>query len=881
LDDLHVAGEPTLMLLLLLVQRLRSMPLLVIGTHREAEARADPNIGATLAKIGREGETLLPSRLARDEIATWLTATSASRTREEIDELHELTEGNPLFVKEALALAPTGISAQLRAGMAAVLDERLSQLAPACREALTWVAVLGREAERDLVEQLAASSRDTLHEHLHEAEQLGVLVPSDQRQVRFSHVLLRDRLYAALPPTRRAELHWRAGAHLLTTGGNSQSAAHHLLLGCDAGDLDTAMEAARDACVRALGSLAFEDAVRVAERALEQLAPVDERATEFRLLRAEGLMRAGAFGAAREACVAICGGSRADVGWEARARAALIHADELGTGTIDSVMVRLLREALDGCPMGDHPLRIRVLARLSMALIPPRSNEDREEIVRLSQEARASAERLGDPQTLLFALRFTAAFNVPATERRRAVKRIFELAVTLERRDMLVGATATYLASLLEQGKRAEAEEIAERYEELLEEFPGDHHRWRIVSVRALFAMFDGNTERMLALSDEAIALARKTSATPHALLSCAIQRWVFACAFRDPAILGEHLASILEITRRIPQMRVALSPWFLAASGRWEEARDAMPEVLAMEAIQDNSADFPALLITAEVVLLVGDVDGAALVYPNLARYEFDQPFFFPGTNSAPLGPTSQTLGDLALLLGLSEEAASHHEKALELAELMGARPLVARAKRMLAGGQKERAYPLPGNDAAVAPVAAKTDDHGPLLRREGDLWVIHPPGAASFRLKHSKGLLYLSLLLDQPGREVHVLELMGAEHADSDAGPMLDEKARAEYRERVESLQSELEEAEQHADLGRSERARAELDAIGKELARAVGLGGRGRRAGSHAERARINVQRCISAAIARIRKADPALGRHLGAAVSTGTFCCFRPA
>ena len=87
-------------------------------------------------------------------------------------------------------------------------------------------------------------------------------------------------------------------------------------------------------------------------------------------------MRAGAFETAREACVAICDGPAAGVGWEARARAALIYADELGTGAIDATMVRLLREALDGCPEGDHPLRARVTARLAMAMIPPRSNEE-------------------------------------------------------------------------------------------------------------------------------------------------------------------------------------------------------------------------------------------------------------------------------------------------------------------------------------------------------------------------------------------------------------------------------------------------------------------------------------------------------------------------
>ena len=45
-------------------------------------------------------------------------------------------------------------------------------------------------------------------------------------------------------------------------------------------------------------------------------------------------------------------------------------------------------------------------------------------------------------------------------------------------------------------------------------------------------------------------------------------------------------------------------------------------------------------------------------------------------------------------------------------------------------------------------------------------------------------------------------------------------------------------------------------------------MGLGGRGRRAASHAERARLNATRAIWAAMANLARADPALGRHLAA-------------
>ena len=62
--------------------------------------------------------------------------------------------------------------------------------------------------------------------------------------------------------------------------------------------------------------------------------------------------------------------------------------------------------------------------------------------------------------------------------------------------------------------------------------------------------------------------------------------------------------------------------------------------------------------------------------------------------------------------------------------------------------------------------------------------------------------------------------------------------------------------------------------------ELAAAAGLGGRDRRAGSAAERARVNITRAIMTAVARIRAQSPALADHLNATIHTGTFCSYTP-
>ena len=74
--------------------------------------------------------------------------------------------------------------------------------------------------------------------------------------------------------------------------------------------------------------------------------------------------------------------------------------------------------------------------------------------------------------------------------------------------------------------------------------------------------------------------------------------------------------------------------------------------------------------------------------------------------------------------------------------------------------------------------------------------------------------------------------------------------------------------------------DRLRAEREALADELARAVGLGGRARRAGAVVERARINVQRRIRDALTRIARVDAPLGRYLDRRIRTGSFCSFEP-
>jgi pimeloyl-ACP methyl ester carboxylesterase len=207
------------------------------------------------------------------------------------------------------------------------------------------------------------------------------------------------------------------------------------------------------------------------------------------------------------------------------------------------------------------------------------------------------------------------------------------------------------------------------------------------------------------------------------------------------------------------------------------------------------------------------------------------------------------------------------------------------------------------PSTDAAKAPSPSEAVQG--VFRREGEFWTIACSGEV-FRLKDVRGLAYIAYLLRHPGEEFHVLSLAsrnGGKQGEADAlvepatedqavqpdltvgrmgdaGEMLDGQAKAAYKRRTAELREQLEEARELNQLELVDRLDDEIETLGRELSRAVGLGGRDRRAASASERARINVTRAIKIALERIAEHNPGLATLLTNSIRTGTFCSYTP-
>ena len=211
----------------------------------------------------------------------------------------------------------------------------------------------------------------------------------------------------------------------------------------------------------------------------------------------------------------------------------------------------------------------------------------------------------------------------------------------------------------------------------------------------------------------------------------------------------------------------------------------------------------------------------------------------------------------------GRADDAREHFAAARARSQALGATQLTAR---------------IEAEAAATTLVTAIDTERPNVFRRDGELWVLQFEGR-EVRLPDAKGLRDLALLVAAPGREIAALDLAGAP-AGGDAGPVLDRAARDSYRRRLQDLEEELDDAGAMGDLGRTERLAAERDALVEQLTTAFGLGGRARRAGSPAERARTTVTARIRHVIRRIEAVHPELGRHLDRSVRTGTFCVYEP-
>lgn len=864
LDDLHAADIASLELALAFARAAARRRALLIATTRESELLARREHGDLVGKLAREGVMVPLRRLGAGDTAAWLSSVGFQGDAAEV---HRLSEGNPLFIEEAVRLGVDRFATAAAGGVPVILAEHLARISTATREILGATSVLGREASHADVAALGDSPLDDVEHAAREGQLAGVLSPAGRSTLVFAHVLLRDSLYETLAPSRRAALHVRAADGIEARGGSPALVAQHLLAAGEAAEPGRVARTVCSAAEVAVTRHAADSAVEIIASARARLAGRLDGAMTLMLDLAElnATMRTAPSDAAR-ARAADCGARAMRLGLAVEhARAALTYGREILNGRVDPSMVGLLEDALASLPPSERSLRAQILSRLAAALSPPTSDEGMARAVGCAREAIAIAREVEHVPTLLHTLLWSARaliYLIPLEERVELLSELVSLAREHGDAMTLADTSAIHAFSLLESGRPIAARHEAEAYTRLVDSLPLPALRWKATALRGTMAALDGRFDEARGHVDE---LRRAGASSQHAALAWALFEIAFCACRLDKDRLREverDVTSILEGSKILAPFLACME----AQLGRRDTARSRIRPLVEL------SRGLPAVLGQAQAAVFLESTELAEEFYEPLARAASFGRFFGGPAGIFPLGSVSRILGELALLRGDHARAREHLDAAIDECREMETAPFLSLCEEARAR--------VPDRMAPAASTKAQPPQSQLTLSREGDVWAVTWGTSAPFRVKHAKGMDYLDHLLRNPGREVYVLVLAGADEAPEDAGALLDDRAKQAYRRRVEDLEDQLAEAERLNDRGRASRAREELEAVAEQLASAVGLGGRDRKAASNVERARVNVQRRLKDAIRRIAEHDAALRRYLDATVRTGTYCVYRP-
>jgi hypothetical protein len=922
LDDLHAADRGTLAALHFLSRGIRAVPMLVVGTHRDAEARLRPEIGGLLERVAREGTRLLLRRLAREDVAK-LTEDLEPVPPESVDRIYETSGGNPFFAKEVLRLVRSGAGAKrIPDAVRAVVAERLGALDAKTRDALEAAAVVGREVSLEVLASVSEFPRHALEEALEGAVLSGLLERLDDARYAFAHPLFRESLYHGAGTARRCRLHLRAADTLSrlasTSHGHAESVARHLLLALPEGSPTRASEQARSSARGCVLELAFDRAVELLEGALAALGDSADDAvrSDIELDLAETLVLVGEGERSRRICASVAERAREHADAARLARAALVYGTEIRIAVVDPLQIGLLENALELLGPAELALRAKVLARLAGARQP---NPDPQSPVRQAFDAIALARSTNDPDVLLHALHTGGAaltgYAPPA--RRRDVSS--ELATLAHARKDFVRAQRGYARWAIDAAELGDSEEMlhAIRAEERLGRMLGHaRFRWQSALLGSMRALVEGrwaDSERWIEQARRTIADLDDPTATSVLSLHrmCAVR-----ARMRPPDEFppdDSQFGSDAVLARSMRQLGTVS---FHARMGDELAARSAFEQALPLPAFLPLIPSAVALAVEAAV--RVGHVAETRKFLPHLEALPF--PAVTWGASAFIWeGFVVDLVGRSHVVLGNFDAAVLELERAVVAAELFGARPAAVdskialaeallrrasnrdaeRAVRLLdeaesAGRELDLGGPLrrietlrlglPARETSPTPRNERSEQPRLTLEREGEVWRF-TSGGRSARLKHSRAFEMLKQLVDHPNREFHVLELTTAVAPDAiidrgDSGALVDSQAAAAYRKRASELRAELDEASRWNDPARRERAQAELEFLEEELSRSVGMRGKPRRGTHAAERARVNVHKRLKGALRRLTPELPELAEHLEVSIKTGFFVVYRP-
>jgi DNA-binding CsgD family transcriptional regulator/tetratricopeptide (TPR) repeat protein len=622
LEDLHWADDLTLDVLERLARRLPSLPILVVATYRSDELypKAPARTWRTRLLTQRLAEEVRLTRLAADQTAAMAAAIFQGVLPEAV--IHDVfvrSDGIPLHVEEFLAIAtdPGATDRVLPDTLADAVLTRAQVLSPAARALASAASVIGRSFDVDLLTAITDGTPDDIDAALRELDDRFFVQPrGDRPSYDFRHALIRDALYADLPPYRRRDLHARVAARAAAAGQRDAFVSDHYER---AGRPAEAYWHALAAAVEAVGLSSHREAVelyRRAQRTAPTAVPAEDRAALLVALAGElaaiddNAAAATTYEQAYDRLLQL--GDRAGAAALMPARVAVQHllGDDLArrTGQLQEALT-----LIDDAAPESRDIRTRILAALSAAYMLDRRLD---ESIEYGEQARAAGggDRVTGINTdatlgsvLVFAGRFDEGW--PMLEQAIREARAAQLEAEAARAYRMLGSSASVLVEY-DRALHFLVDGIA--YAERTERF-NDRHYMAAHHAHALWAIGDWAESAAVAhraLADGGGGVTTRISAL-HVLGFLALGRGDWPAANRqlhEARTLGEQMH---ELQRLSPAL------WGLAEvalhSGQHREAIDWCTKGYeASAAVRDAAYLFPFVVTGTRAYLTGGDLTGA-----------------------------------------------------------------------------------------------------------------------------------------------------------------------------------------------------------------------------------------------------------------------------
>lgn len=491
LDDVHWADADSLRLLLRVAARVPSAPVVVVAGLRSSEADHGPAMVSTLAGLAR----LDPVRvelggLDAHAITDWVVDRAGVEVGAEVAAaLADRSGGNPLYVGELVRLLVRhGALGSLDApawrtvpdNVRDLVRQRTAELAPESAHVLRTAAVAGRAFDLLVVERASGADAGRVDAAVESALMLGLVEAENVGRYRFTHALVRDALYAMVPPPTRARAHAAVATALEdryagTVGAHVSELAEHYRLAGPALSRSAWLFASR-AAEAASAQSAWDEALRlhVLAGTLQETDPAVTPVERESVLRgrATALVRLGhpiqAWPVVSEAATSALG--RGDVEAAADALLSITLGSVWGwrqTSQYDDEAIALWERVLDLLPGDRGVTRAHVQAAIAVELLYRPGAAGR--ATALADTAVAAVRRAGATQAQRLHVLGLALQSLPRPDllhhRTALYDEFVELADTAGEASALSTGLTGRASDRVEQGRIAEAREDLARAE--------------------------------------------------------------------------------------------------------------------------------------------------------------------------------------------------------------------------------------------------------------------------------------------------------------------------------------------------------------------------------------------------------------------------------